>query len=236
MQNAKCKIEIFKLCKLFCILHFAFYILISVPLGAEIRTRLSPSPQRTLESAGAVLLYSTPATVNGNRATLGAYTFPAAPSSAGAEAARLLNLPHAPSADGLVTSDGRTHLIVLPGANPFQSLLMVAQYDAAPNKNAGVEFPENLPRPDNAAPTFSATLDATQTSFAAAVSTASPEALHDDMRRRLLAQKWQAALPATSAQSMAVYSRGNAVFLVFTAPQADGSTRLSLLQRLTSDK
>ena len=220
----------------FYILHFTFYILISAPLGAEIRTRLSPSPQRSLESAGATLLYSTPATVNGNRATLGAYTFPAAPSSAGAEAARLLNLPHAPSADGLITGDGKTRLIVLPGANPSQSLLMVAQYEDAPIKNAGVEFPANLPHPADAAPFFSATLDATQTSFAAATSAASPEALHDDMRRRLLAQKWRPAPPATDAQSMAIYSRGEAVFVVLTAPQADGSTRLSLLQRLTSKK
>ena len=220
----------------FYILHFAFYILISVPLGAEIRTRLSPSPQRALESAGATLLYSTPATVNGNRATLGAYAYPAAPSSAGAEAARILNLPHAPSSGGLITGDGRTHLIVLPGAAAFQSILMVAQYDAAPKKNAGIEFPANLPHPADTTPTFSATLDATQTSFAAATSMASPGELHADMRQRLLAQKWQPALPATSAQSMAVYSRGNAVFVVLTAPQADGSTRLSLLQRLTSNQ
>jgi len=219
----------------FYILHFIFYILISAPAGAEIRTRLSPSPRRTLESAGATLVYDTPATVNGVRATLGAYTFPAAPGAASAEAARLLKLPHTASANGLVTGNGRMGLIVLPGDDPRQSLLFLAQYETPRDPGQGVEFPKGLPHPDNAAPSFSATLDATHTAFASAVSAASPEEVHADMRGRLLAQQWQPALPATGAQSMALYSRGNAVFLVYAVPQPGGGTRLSLLQRLTSN-
>jgi len=84
-------------------------------------------------------------------------------------------------------------------------------------------------------PSFSATLEATQTSFAVATSQAAPEAVQADMARRLAALSWQAALPATPGQSLALYERGNATFIVHTAPQPDGTTRLALLQRLTSN-
>ena len=217
---------------------FSRVLLFALPMfsaSAEIRARLSPSPRRVLESAGARFAYSTPATVNGASATLGAYTFPAMPSSASAEAARLLNLPAASSGDGLITSNGRTHLIVLPAANPRQSLLFLTQFDTAPDPGRAIAFPENLPHPGNATPTFSATLEATQTSFAIATSHASSAELHDDMRRLLAAQQWQPALPATDGQSMMMYSRGNAVFLVHTTPQAGGRTRLALFQHLTSN-
>ena len=201
----------------------------------EIRTRLSPSAQRTLESAGAVLVYQTPATVNGAEATLGAYTFPAPPTAATAETARLLNLPAGPVADGAIISTNNTRLIVLPAADPRKSLLLLTQFDTAPDPSRAIEFPKNLPRPENAVPTFSATLEATQTSFAVANSQAAPEAVQADMARRLAALSWQAALPATPGQSLALYERGNATFIVHTAPQPDGTTRLALLQRLTSN-
>jgi len=218
----------------FYILHFTFYILLSTVATAEIFTRLSPSRQGFLESVGATLLSTTPVTVNGTGATLSSYAFLAAPNAAGAEVARLLNLPAATGRDGLITRDKNTHLIVLPAATPRESLLLLTQRDAAPAPRA-IEFPKGLPHPADATPTFAATLDATQTSFAAAISAASPEALHADMRRRLLAQRWQAALPATASQSIALYARGNATFVVFTAPAENGFTRLSLLQRLTSN-
>jgi len=223
----------------FYILHFTFYILISAVATAEIITRLSPSRQGFLESVGAKLLSSTPVTVNGTSATLSAFAFPATPNAAGAEVARLLKLPAVASADGLITGDNRTHLIVLPilGRDLYptrESLLLLTQRDAAPTPRA-IEFPKGLPHPADATPTFAATLDATQTSFAVAFSAASPESLHADMRQRLLAQKWQAAFPATASQSIAIYERGNAAFVVFTAPAENGFTRLSLLQRLTSN-
>ncbi|MCL1888071.1 MAG: hypothetical protein FWF96_04285 [Kiritimatiellaeota bacterium] len=212
-----------------------FGVLISALASAEIVSRLSPSPQRVLESAGATLVFSTPATVNGARATLGAYLFPAAPRAASAEAARLLKLPVALDGDGMIAASRDTRLMVLPASDPRRSLMFLARFESAPGEGRATGFPENLPRPDNAFPVFSATLDTTQTAFAAAVSAAAPEEVHADMRRRLLAQKWQPALPETPAQSMALYARGNAVFLVCTAPRADGSTRLALLQRLTSN-
>ena len=220
------RLVLFSLLFSFCLLPLAF---------PEIRTRLSPSAHRTLESAGAVMVYNTPATVNGARATLSAYTFPAPPSAASAETARLLNLPFVPAADGSATSSNKTHLIVLPAADPRQSLLFLTQYETAPDPGRAVEFPKGLPHPGNAEPVFSATLDATRTSFASATSLAPPEEIHADMAGRLAAQKWRPALPATFAKSMEVYSRGNAVFIVHTAPQPDGSTRFTLLQRLTSN-
>ncbi len=204
--------------------------------SAEIVTRLSPSSRRTLETAGATLITSTPATVNGASATLSTYAFPAAPTAAGAETARLLNLPFTPSEDGLITTDNRTHLIVLPTVDPRKSLILLTQLDAAPDPSRALEFPKNLPHPDNTTPTFTATLDATQTTFATATSAASPDELHAAMRQRLLAKKWQPALPATASQSLALYTRDNANFVVLTAPNADGTTHLSLLQRLTSSK
>ena len=190
-------------------------------LFAPIFTRLAPSDRRVLESAGATLLSATPATVNGAAATLNTYAYPAPPETAAAEAARLLGK--------------NTGLIVMPGADPGQSVLLATHYEAAPGSRRAVAFPKGLPHPDNATPTFSASLDATQTAFAAAVSTASPEMLHADMRRRLTAQNWVPAMPASVAGGLAIYARGNAAFLVFTTPDADGATRLALLQRLTSN-
>jgi len=66
-----------------CLLTIAFFV------SAGIFTRLSPSPLRTLESAGAKMLSTTAATVNGVRATISALAFPAPPRAAGAETARL---------------------------------------------------------------------------------------------------------------------------------------------------
>lgn len=211
-----------------------FAVLAAVFARAEIFTRLAPSARLKLDSAGATLLYTTEAVVNGRAATLGAFEYPAPPDVASIQVPRLLGLPQAPhSTPGIITQNGRTHVIVLPvAADSAKSIFLLTQF--ANNDAADVAFPKDLPHPANATPTFAAVLENTRTTFASATSAASPQAVLAEMDGLLRAKRWQPAAPATASQTFALYSRDNAVFAVLATAGPGGATRLSLLQRLTS--
>lgn len=216
---------------------FACYILLALPLRAEVFWRLPKTSDAVLRQMGGDRVYATDVQVNGAPGTLAAYVFDVPAARVGADLSRTFGLPP-PASFGatFLTHAQKDHLqrlFILPATSGNGSCVVFAfdqpLRDAAQARQPPPGWPKGLP-PLNATPVFSAVCALTRTTFVTADSPASPEAAVQEATQVLSGAGWSETVPATATFKIFVSGEKQCVLCATRRPQSDRTT-ISLLQR-----
>ncbi len=213
-------------------------LLLSVlPSSAAIFMRVGRGTQ-ALEQLGGVPLHQADVRINGQPGRLSVYGFEAAPDALAPDLRKALGMPELTGADAaLVThvENGQaTSLLLLPGASSQSSVVMLIEQSAAARHQTlhnPPAWPAGLSCP-GADLLFSAENEKTRTAFAVAATADAPQAALARMDSVLTGSGWTRVPPQTAGASLALYARGNRVFVASAAAAGNGQTRITLLQRL----
>jgi hypothetical protein len=206
---------------------------------AEVFLRLGKGAQ-ALEQLGGVRLTSSDVRVNGQPGRIAVYGFASAPEVLVPDLRKALPMPDLGRGDAALATrvaDGQaTTVVVIPGSQPRQSVVMLVEQTAAAFRKAQelpAEWPGGLGYP-GVAPTFTAEIAQTRTSLALATTPEAPEAAAARMENVLRTAGWSRVSPrAEAAGAAAFYARGQRICVVRAAADGpDGRTRITVLQHL----
>ena len=204
-------------------------------LLADVFRTLGGSAADRLSTIGGEAVYRSDATVNGEPAQITAFGFSGSPAERAAELSRALGIaPPQTSADGLlitgVSGADQLHLLILPAHLDKTLAILITRKPPRADRATEPGWPD-LPRPANAALTFTATLAATRATLVTATVPSPPAVAAREMSGLMIAAGWALAAPPT--RSLALYQRRQETCAILAQPDDTlGSTRITLLQRI----
>jgi hypothetical protein len=204
-------------------------------LLADVFRTLSGSAADRLAAIGGEAIYRSDATVNGEPAQITAFGFSGSPTERAAELSRSLGIaPPQISGDGLLFTGASGadvfHILILPANIDKTIAILITRKPPHADRAAEPSWPD-LPRPANAALTFTATLAATRTTLVTATVPSPPAVAAREMSGLMIAAGWALAAPPT--RSLALYQRRQETCAILAQPDDTlGSTRITLLQRI----
>ena len=213
-------------------------LLSALPVHAAIFMRLGHGAQ-ALEQLGGVALHQAEVRINGQPGKLAVYGFDSAPETLAPDLRKALSMPELTASDAaLVThvANGQaTSLLLLPGATARSSLVMLVEQSAEARRRAQQAppaWPAGISCP-GANLLFSAENEHTHTALAVGATHDTPQAALARLDGVLAGSGWARLPPQQPGATLALYARGNRVFVASaSATAADGQTRITLLQRL----
>jgi hypothetical protein len=204
-------------------------------LLADVFRTLGGSAVDRLSTLGGEAIYRSDATVNGEPAQITAFGFSGSPAERAASLSRALGIaPPQTAAEALLITGASgadlLHLLILPAHIDKTLAILITQKPPRADRATEPSWPD-LPRPANAALTFTATLADTRSTVVTATVPSPPEAAAREMSGLLIADGWALAAPPT--RTFALYQRRQATCAVLTQPDdTPGATRITLLQRI----
>ena len=204
-------------------------------LLADVFRTLGGSAADRLSTIGGEAVYRSDATVNGEPAQITAFGFSGSPAERAADLSRALGIaPPQTDADALLitgaSGSDMLHLLILPASIDKTLAILITQKPLRANRATEPSWPD-LPRPANAALTFTATLAATRATLVTATVPSPPAVAAREMSGLMIAAGWALAAPPT--RSFALYQRRQETCAVLAQPDDTlGATRITLLQRI----
>ena len=205
---------------------------------AAVFMRLGRGAQ-ALEQLGGTLLQNGDVRINGQPGKLAVYGFDTAPASLAPDLRKAVPLPELKTSGASLTThvaNGQaTTLLLLPGAGPYNSVVLLIEQSADAYRKireTPAAWPGGLAYP-GASPFFSAENEQTRTTLAVATTTDTPDAAADRMNTALTGSGWSRVPPQTATPGLTFYSRGNRIcaFSAITASDDPGGrTRITVLQ------
>ena len=192
-----------------------------------------------LEQLGGTLLQNADVRINGQPGKLAVYGFDAAPASLAPDLRKAVPLPELETSGASMATHVEhgqtTTLLLLPGAGPHSSVVILIEQSAEAHRKSReipAAWPGEIAYP-GASPFFSAENEQTHTTLAVATTADTPEAAVARMNAVLADSGWTRVPPRTVTPGLTLYARGNRI-CAFSAAATDepgGKTRITVLQR-----